>query len=190
MFQRNDLLHQFNSFRNGATTAFDYFFRHYHSRVYYYLLYKVKNVTIAKELTEKVFKTLFSNYEQIESVDHLLAFLYYFARKCGNRYLEGLPCTDENERLQVPPAAEILGILEDVEIIRNESQVVIQTEIQRLSRQRKKVVEMRYYLQLEVKTISEQLELSPQTVRNHLSQSMFCLRKRLGSRFDAGSFSI
>jgi RNA polymerase sigma-70 factor (ECF subfamily) len=190
MLKWNNLPNQFKAFTKGSPEAFEYFFEHYYARVYYYLLRLVKNRPIASELTEKAFKTLFDNYRQIESINHLHAFLYYFARKCGNRWLEGLPCTDENETLHVPPAEEILGLLEEVDIVLNESQSALQSEIQRLSQQRKKVMEMKFYLQLDVRTIAAQLNLSPQTVRNHLSQSMICIKKRLGRGFDTGSLFL
>lgn len=190
MFKGNDLSNQFNAFTNGSPSAFAYFFGHYNPRIYYYLLQMVRNGAIARELTEKAFLALFANHTRISSVDHLLAFLYHFARKCGGKYLEGLPCTEEDQNLPAPPAAEILDILQDVAVIRNESQTGIQSAIQELSQQRKKVVEMRFFLQLDVRTIAAELNISPQTVRNHLSQSMFCLRKWLGRGFDPGSLFI
>ncbi|HLZ87806.1 MAG TPA: sigma-70 family RNA polymerase sigma factor [Puia sp.] len=190
MSRKRDLASQFIAFRDGSPSAFAYFFRHYNVRIYYYLLRKVKNVPAAQELTENAFLALFANHSKIESANHLLAFLYYFARHCSARFLQGQPCTEENGDWRVPPASEILGILEDVEVIQNESQTMIQAEIQRLSRQRKKVVEMKFYLQLNVNTIAQNLGISPQTVRNHLSQSMLRLKNRLGEGFNNGLLFI
>lgn len=181
MFQRSEIHRQFKAFSKGDEPAFAYFNKRYRVRIYYFVLPKVKDKAVAKELRDKAFEALFVNYWQIETVDHLLAFLYHFARKCSSRYLVGRPCTNDGSDWQVPPAEDLVDLLEDdPEIVLHESEAELQTRIGTLSTRRKEVVEMRLYLRMSVAAIAVELNIAKQTVRNHLSKSKSILEAELG----------
>ncbi|HEY4338157.1 MAG TPA: sigma-70 family RNA polymerase sigma factor [Puia sp.] len=184
MFTRSTVHNQFKAFCKGVEPAVAYFFKLYNVRIYYFLLKKVKDEALATRMTEDLFKTLFDHCGQIETVDHLLAILYYLAKKCVVRHLQGLPCMDDGRDLWIPPPEEILGIFEDPEIAANEGQHAIQAEIRALSPQRRKVVELKIFHGLDVRAIALELNIVEQTVRNHLSWSKNHLRKRFGDELD------
>src|SRR6267142_331541 len=104
MFNRSNIHNQFKAFRKGSESACNCFFELYEPRIYDFLLRKVRNMAVATELTEKVFTIPCVHHQRIETVAHLLAVLYHYARKCGNRCLLGIPCIDESEWQEVPPA--------------------------------------------------------------------------------------
>ncbi|HEY4336288.1 MAG TPA: sigma-70 family RNA polymerase sigma factor [Puia sp.] len=184
MSGKREIHHQFNAFCKGSEAAFSYFFNLYNTRIYYFVLRRVKDAAVAGSLTEQAFMTVFASYRQIETFDHLLACLYYFARKCADRHLVGNPCTEEIGQLGIPPPEDILGIFEDAEIAKNESQEAIQAEIRALSPQRRKVMELKHYHGLDVRAIALELNIVKQTVRNHLSWSKNHLRNKFGDNLE------
>lgn len=184
LFQGNDPHKQLIAFRNGSGSALEYFFHRHNVHVRYYLLSVVRNRTVAEELTQKAFLTLYYNRSQIENPVHLLAFLYHIARKCARLYLQGSSCTNDYGAIIVPPASELMAIFDDVEVSRIEDLAEAILVINGLSPRRKIVMEMRVFLRMEVQEIARHLERKPKTIWNQIAQSKRILRRRLGPDFD------
>ena len=64
----------------------------------------------------------------------------------------------------------------ELAIVTEEAFAELEAALRLLSPQRKLVMQLRFFEGLDIRTIAQQLDIAPQTVRNHISQAIDFLR--------------
>jgi RNA polymerase sigma factor (sigma-70 family) len=161
--------------------------KYFHNRYCSMLLSFLRRFThddqLAKELLPQVFLVLDTNHEKIRDEEHLLTFLYQTGcvlLKERGKIANEKACLEERDN----EVARQTGLL------RNGDNLLIQGILDALTPRRRQVVVMRYIQGLSVIEIARDLHITPQTVRNHLSQSLRILHKRMGDGNDAVNFLL
>lgn len=164
--------------------SFRWLYNQYKPAVYYYCLKFIRLENIAEEATADVFITLW-NKRQVVIPDQTIApFLYKIAKDIAFNYLRKIA---SNERLKE-------NYLKSYPLVhtKNGERLLIEKEqlsavtdiISTLPPARKKIFEMRYYEGKDNQTIAEQLNISPNTVKVHLTKARHHLKRHLNQQGD------
>jgi RNA polymerase sigma factor (sigma-70 family) len=173
---------QFGLFKEGNKEAYAYFFKRHHEGIYNYIRNMAADAEMAKDLSQDVFKRLWDLRGNIQSAQHLAAYIYVMARHLFLEHLRKL-------KVMSNAARELAYTIDMRETLNNELEIVcyrvlaeMKAAMQRLSTKRKLVLRLLYINGLDINAIALQLKLSPQTVRNHKAQATAILRERLVDR--------
>jgi RNA polymerase sigma factor (sigma-70 family) len=154
----NDLLGSpdyFDDFRNGSSEAFRHYFHLHHYRIYCYLL---------------------------RDADHLVCSLYLLARVAYQLYLKQKLSV---RALEVELAFYTLddpNIMEDPEVMQNETLIALQLSLQKLPPNKKEVAELYFFQGFTVKSIAEYLKTNEQIVKEYLSEIVQWLGNEVAGR--------
>lgn len=176
--QRSQLLHEKGLLQlvaQGDHHAFQEIFEVYADKMYAVVYNYTKSTFIAEELTQEVFIRLWRQRHVLSEVEDPRAYLYRMVFNQINTYLK--------------KAANELRILENAArrgtdrdngtehyIRANEMAHIIALTIDRLPPQKKTIYRLSREQGLNCQEIAERLNLSPNTVKNHLVQALKLLR--------------
>jgi len=162
----------------GDHSAFREVFETYADRMYAVVYNYTKSAFIAEELTQEVFIRLWSQRHLLQEVEDPRAYLYRMIFNQINTYLK--------------KAANELRIIEDAARQRtdrdngtlqytqaNEMAHIIELAVDRLPPQKKTIYRLNREQGLNYQEIADRMNLSPNTVKNHLVQALKLLRSSL-----------
>ncbi|MFS2185595.1 RNA polymerase sigma-70 factor [Mucilaginibacter sp. Mucisp84] len=157
---------------------FDDIFRTYKDRIYRYVVVIVKSGEVAEELTQEILIKIWLCRDLLNHVDNLDAYIYTIAR---NRALNHLRKAAHDMRLLI----ELKGSMQpeqnniDDRIIANDYDVMVNQALNNLSPQRRKVYELSRVEGLNHEEIASRLNLSKNTVKNHMVEALKHIRAYL-----------
>ena len=165
--------------KNGDSKAFDTLFANYGKRLYYFTYAYLKSKEEAEGVVQEVFLRIWRNRKKLKPDLSFKAYLFKITYHCilaifkqnSSRHLylhsianDTVHFTEEmNERLNYQM------LLEKVDSL-----------IEQLPPRQKEILIKRKKEDLPVKEIAHQLEISPKTVENHLTEALKKIRKGLG----------
>lgn len=158
------------------------FFVRHHEGIYNYIRNMAAGAETAKELTQDVFKRLWDLRGNINSAQHLAAYIYVMARHLFREHLRRLKVMSNAAKDLVHTTSMDVSMNKELEIVCHRVLVEVKNAVQRLSAKRKLVLRLLYIKELDIDSIAEMLKLSPQTVRNHKAQATAFLREKLYDR--------
>ena len=173
---------QFELFKQGDADAHAYFFQRHHEGIYNYIRNMAADAETAMELSQDVFKRLWDLRGNINSAQHLAAYIYVMARHLFLEHLRKLKVMTHAARELAYTAGMEESMNNELEIVCHRVLADMKTAMQRLSTKRKLVLRLLYIKQLDINAVAQQLRLSPQTVRNHKAQATAILREKLFDR--------
>lgn len=150
---------------------FDLYADRLHAAVYNY----TKSRFIAEELVQEVFIRLWDHRTQLKEIQDPTAYLYRMIFNHINTYLK----RTANERRIIEKAGDWMTAGQDgtrQQLEANEMHRIINAAIDRLPPQKKIIYHLSREKGLSYQQIAEQLQLSPNTVKNHLVEAMKLLR--------------
>lgn len=166
---------------SGDQTAFRCFFEHYQPKLFIYILRIVKSREIAEELVTDIFVKIWSAKEIMNDVENADAFLY---RMAVNKALDFMKTASREKKLQhllydylQQQSPECSVRLETQELERQLNQCM-----QMLSNQQQLVVKLSREEGLTHEQIATRLNLSRNTVKNHMVSALKNLKRFLISR--------
>lgn len=166
--------------KEGDEFFFNVIFEKYRNQLFTYLFKVSKSKEIAEEIVLDVFLKLWHGREAITEIKKLESFLYTVAH---NKAIDFFRAAKRSPVLQQAVWEAIsdmaTGETADARLQQNNLELLIREAIDQLSPQRKKVFELRQEQGLSYAEIGEALNLSPNTVRNHLAASVEFIRKYL-----------
>lgn len=187
-----DLKEQFHlqQLAKGDRESFVFFHKQYQSKVYYYCLKFVGRQEVAEELTSDVFVKLWEKRHKLRtdislqgllykiSRDHALSYLRQIARHTEQRkaFIENYLLTHSN------PTEESLFLKEGLEIA--------ERAIDRLPPKCRQVFRLRYLDGLSLHQISGKLQISTNTVQNHLQKGTRLVKGYLEEHSDLVFFLL
>jgi RNA polymerase sigma-70 factor (ECF subfamily) len=173
---------QFELFKEGSKDAYAYFFVRHHEGIYNYIRNMSADAEAAKDLSQDVFKRLWDLRRNINSAQHLAAYIYVMARHLFLEQLRKLKVMSHAARELAYTAAMEENMNSELEIVCHRVLAEMKTAMQKLSAKRKLVLRLLYIKGLDINAVAQQLRLSPQTVRNHKAQATAILREKLFDR--------
>lgn len=166
--------------KEGDEHFFNLIFGKYRDQLFTYLFKVTKSKELAEEIVLDVFLKLWHGREAITEIQNFEAFLY---RVAHNKAIDFFRAAKRSAALQQTlweamaeaPADDNA----DNRLLFKHTDALIKEAINQLSPQRKKVFELRHYEDLSYAEIATTLNLSSNTVRNHLAASLQFIREYL-----------
>ena len=168
----------FNAFETTKTAAFNKIYYATHQKLYSMVLNLCKDKDQTLDILQKVYLKLWERWDDIADKTNLSPLLFTY---CKNIYIDelrrtncGRVATDAIKR-----TAEIHGPSVESEYGRKEYLEVVNTVLLRLTSRRREVIKLYLEEGLTRKKLSERLCISPNTIDNHLRESLSLLRHEL-----------
>jgi RNA polymerase sigma-70 factor (family 1) len=167
-----DLLRQI---AEGNETAFKTLFEKYRNKLYHYLLHITKSREVAEEIVLDVFLKLWLGKEMVREIDHFDAFLFRVAQ---NKAIDFLRSANRDHTLRhfVWEEMQTAGERADSRVICTEIETTIRQAVSHLSPQRQLVYQMSREDNLTHDQIASRLNLSKNTIKNHITESVRFIR--------------
>jgi len=163
-----DLHTLFTRLSNGDEQAFTELFYHYTRRLYPFLVQKLRSDELAEELLQDIFLRLWVFRAKLAGLQSPEGYLFKMA---ANRVQDHF--RDQHLRQQLfqnAPSADPAGWQPEAAMDVSEARRVLAEGIRALPEQRRKVYELKQ-TGLRYEEIADQLDISPNTVKNQLVQA-------------------
>lgn len=166
--------------KEGDEFYFNLIFEKYRNQLFTYLYKVSKSKEIAEEIVLDVFLKLWHGREAITEIQKLESFLYTVAHNKAIDFFRAAKRSPVLQQAVWDAMSDIAtGDSADARLQHSNLEVLIREAIDQLSPQRRKVFELRQEQGLSYAEIAAALNLSPNTVRNHLAASVEFIREYL-----------
>ncbi|HTE28709.1 RNA polymerase sigma-70 factor [Flavitalea sp.] len=167
----------FQFIAGGSEHAFHAFFSRYNTKLFYFILYIVRLETDAEELTQDVFVKLWANRSRLADITNPGNYLFVIAR---NSALDQLDKQSTQKRLKIAVATnDLLSNITEDEVLYRDSKKLIALAVEQLPGMQKSVYQLSKNAGLSRYEIAERLNISPNTVKNHLGTAIKSIRQYL-----------
>jgi RNA polymerase sigma factor (sigma-70 family) len=156
--------------------AFTHVYNQYNQRIYRYALGLCRDKHLARDLTQDAFKQLWDAFGRVKDERHAANYLYVVVKHLFLQHCRKMRASEKVTLRLSTLADEAMGLPEDLPVVTEEAYAALEAAISRLSPQRRRVLELLFREELEIKTVAGQLQVSAQTVRNHKTQLIDWLR--------------
>jgi RNA polymerase sigma-70 factor, ECF subfamily len=181
MTDLHELSNPWEAFKQGQPEAFRYYFQLHNYRIYCYLLRLTRDRGQAEVMTEKAFLVAYELRDLLADEGQLLRRLYWNAQVAHVVRLADIQSKEKLwETLEIY-AKDREQIMDDPEVVRNETLIALQGTMQRLPQSPREVAELFFFQGMPVKSIAGDLGLDEQSVRRSILQTL----KRLGEELAA-----
>lgn len=159
----------------GSHDAFRYLFMKYFPKVKYFIGHLTKSESIAEELAQDVFMSIWENREQLGSVESFGSYVYRMAKNRALNYLRRKYLEDSYmDEYEGETELTIEG-----DLYAREIELLEQLTVSRMPRKRKAIYEMSRKDGLTNDEIAARMGISKKTVENHLNLALKEIRKTL-----------
>ncbi|MES1225144.1 MAG: RNA polymerase sigma-70 factor [Bacteroidota bacterium] len=172
----------FKGFRKPACEEmFTSLFYTYKNRLFGYVLAITHSKYAAEEITQEIFLKLWLCRNELPRVENQESYLFTIAR---NKTLNYLRKAQYDENLIIEIKARMNPLSNDVEeqLSISENNRLLQEAVTLLSPQRQLVYRLSRYQGLNHKQIADEMQLSRNTVKNHLIQALRFIRTYLDNK--------
>jgi RNA polymerase sigma-70 factor (ECF subfamily) len=155
--------------------AFGELFRRYDRRIYPFVLKMIRITTLAEEITHEIFIKIWQHREKLDEVDNPEAYIFTIAaRRTLDQIRRQL---NESRMLQRLSnfRQEAHNDTDETLLLRDRA-ALIQQAVDQLSPQQKAVYILSRHEGMNYDQIGRQLNISPNTVRNHLVRALQTIR--------------
>ena len=171
---------------NGDIKAFDLLYGKFWSRTQQFVFNLVKIRSESEEIAQDVFVKLWENKQQIKKFSSFDSYLFSIAynatlsqlrkKASEKKYLEYI------KKIQIPEAAPTPDEEIDLEKLSSKIEVVINM----MPPRQKEVFKLKHYQNYSYKQIAEKLNVSVNTVENHVSKAHKLLKEKLKGNYLMG----
>jgi RNA polymerase sigma-70 factor (ECF subfamily) len=160
----------------GSEPAFEELFNKYYPTVYQYLLRVVKSKEIAEEIASDIFLKLWLGKEMIGDIHSMPAFLRTVSTNKAIDFFRSASRQQNIRKLVEKELNSYQNQPADYQLLDHEYQTLLSKAIEQLSPQRKLVFSLSRVEGLTHEEIAEKLQLSRNTVRNTVVESLKVVR--------------
>lgn len=165
----------------GDQKAFDLLFRRYRNKLFSYLFKITRSQETAEEIVLDVFMKIWTAGGILRTISHFEAFLF---RVAYNRAVDFLRKAQRDRQLQKDIYERMIAdpspsLFVEQAILARDMEKTIEEAVKQLSPQRQEVFRLSREEFLTYDEIAERLQLSPVTVRNHMSAALRNIRSKL-----------
>lgn len=170
--------------RHGDMESFRWVYDTYHHKVHQYCFRFVRDKEVVDEITSDVFVQFWKKRDQLKTDISPTGLLYKMARNYCIDYLRKMGSSSKLKALFLLQYKESLhnSIEEDIQF--KESLQVIGQVIHTLPPKRRQVFQMRFEKDMTNDQIAKELDISPNTVRAHLTKASNFIRTYLYTHSD------
>ena len=183
----NILLHEreyFIRMSQGDESAFTEIFFHYAARIHPFIKKMTRSEEVTEELVQDVFVSLWKSREKLPDVNNYSAYIFTFATNRTFNYLKAK--AREIKRLQILASVEkdfTNNTLETIDL--NESQNLLNELVDNLAPQQKLIYKLTREEGMSHDEIAHRLNISKNTVKNHLVKTLKYLRDNMNNSYGA-----
>jgi len=175
----------------GNELAFKLLFEQYRNQLFSYLFKITKSAETAEEIVLDVFLKIWHGRQTITQIENFDQFLFRIAHNKAIDFLRSLkrnPVIQQDvwNLMQEPKSLENA----DSNLLLKNTEAIIGQAIDNLSPQRKKVFQLHYHQAFTNEEIAQKLNLTKNTVRNHLCSSVEFIRKYISLNVELIIFVI
>lgn len=168
----------------GDQAAFSTLFEQYRNQLFTYLFKITKSAETSEEMVLDVFLKIWHGKEAIPQIKNFDAFLYRVAHNKAINFLRSIKRDTVLQQqvwdlMKEPPSGEHA----DNSLLFKSTEAIISEAVSNLTPQRQKVFIL-HHQDITNEEIAERLQLSRNTVRNHLAASVDFIRKFLSTNYD------
>ena len=165
--------------KNGDMAAFDLVYRAYSKRLYRFVYGIIKTEIDAEEIVQEVFVKIWESHEKIDNFalfdSYLFTIAYNSTISLIRKKLSEKKYIQYIKSLQIPPQQKSAEINSDFEILSEK----VNGLIRKLPPRQKEVFMLHRENELTYRQIAEKLDISVNTVENHMSKALKFLRNNL-----------
>ncbi len=165
--------------KNGDMAAFDLVYRAYSKRLYRFVYGIIKTEIDAEEIVQEVFVKIWESHEKIDNFalfdSYLFTIAYNSTISLIRKKLSEKKYIQYIKSLQIPPQQKSAEINSDFEILSEK----VNKLIGKLPPRQKEVFKLHRENELTYRQIAEKLDISVNTVENHMSKALKFLRNNL-----------
>ncbi len=162
--------------RNGNDKAFNILFKRYFNKLYQFSLRYVKDSAVAEELVMDLLLQIWEKRYNINTDGEIGPYIFKAMKNTVFNHLRKKTNTHVEFENTPEHLLQATASIDDIEY--KELTIVHQQAIDRLSPQRRRVFELSREKDMSHKEIATHLNLSVNTVENHISASLQFIRKR------------
>lgn len=161
--------------RQGDKEAFELLFNKYHACLCIFSKRYTGDLTMAREVIQNLFITLWENRSDLDIKSSLKLYLFQSTKYNSIRYL--LKIRKQHARVEEYPASEEEVFVDQVEYAELQGRIL--DTIDTLPDQCRKVFTMSRFEQLKYADIAKKLEISVKTVESHITKALRVLEHNL-----------
>lgn len=167
----------------GDEAAFTALFDAYKDRIYTIALRLTGSGIQAEEIVQDVFLKLWLKRETLAAVEHFRAYLFTSTR---NRVFDTLKRMVRRQQITAEMSLTWPAEQSDTDnlLLDKEYQAILHEAVERLPERQREIYRLMKEQGLKRHQVAEQLDISPETVKMHLSQAMRSIRAFCVSRLD------
>jgi len=176
MYNETELL---SSIAAGDESAFKQLFERHRKKLYQYVITVTKSREVAEEIVIDVFLKLWTGRDLIVHIQHMDAFLYKVAY---NKAMDFFKLAARNARLQKLVSEHMEAHQEhsaDYSLLNNECREILNNAYKQLSPQRRLMITLSREKGMTHEEIATELNLSRNTVKNTITDSLKIIRQYL-----------
>lgn len=165
----------FRSLRDGDHSAYEEVYLKYVSSIKKFLTVLTRSEEIAEEITQETFVTLWEKRESIDPDKNISGYLFTIAKHFALKYFKRNQVLlgeefmmHEKNRLDLAPDEILIG---------KEQEILTDIAVKRMPAQRRKIYEFSRKDGLTNGEIAERLQISKNTVENHITSALKDIRK-------------
>lgn len=162
----------------GDEQAFATLFSRYRGKLYHYTLTYTQSKEIAEDLVHEVFLKIWTRREELTGIDNFNAYLYRMSR---NLAISGLRRRAREYLMLAELRQDSFEVIPDIDpVFVKEVRASILRAIDKLSPQQRKIFILSREQGLRQEQIAEELGISINTVKTHMSRALQLLREEIG----------
>lgn len=162
----------------GNESAFQLLFEKFHQQVYAFSLKLLKNQQLAEDITQEVFIKIWQEKSKLRGVGNFEGFLFLMVKR---RCIDQLRKCSRDTRLLNQLKEDIKISYSPIQELENSS--YLEKLKKGLSPQQLAVFELSREKGMTYQMISKELDISKNTVRNHMVEALKHIREMLGKSF-------
>ena len=170
-----DIKELFTSFANGDERAFRTIFEFYKKRVFSIGLKMLKSETEAEEIVQDVFLSIWMAKAILDTINDPEAYLFTITYNTINTHLKKASRNRQFIDKVIEHLTDVQNTTEDT-VIAHETEKLIDVAIHRLPPQQKTIYQLSRQEGLSYDEIAKRMNISRNTVRNHLAEAMKTIR--------------
>lgn len=160
-------------FKKGSHAAFRKIYEAYSGQIYSISKYIIKSECWAEEIVQETFLKLWLSREKVDEQQSLWSYLFVISKRLCFNKLRSI----KNDRKAMEELASVMEVYRmEEKVVANEIRKLLDSSVSKLTNQQQLVWKMSREEGYSHRQIAEQLNISMNTVKNHLVQALKSVR--------------